>query len=142
MKLTKPFYGRICSDIVTTQTQNGSITKFSLVENHKNKNKEDVSTFFNMVAFGKTGEIISQYHNKGDIIYIDCRIENGDYINSDGVKVYGYNFVVSSFQFVPNYTKKTKNSDDDNIEFDVSDIKAKVVLDEDGVPESLDDIPF
>ena len=53
-----------------------------------------------MVAFGKTAETISNYFHQGSRIVVHCHVQNDNYTNKEGNKVYQTNFIVDSFSFV------------------------------------------
>lgn len=71
----------------------------------KRKFKKDESDFINIVAFGKSAELLGQYTNKGSKIGIVGRIQTGSY-EKDGVKIYTTDIVVDEFEFLD--SKKTE----------------------------------
>lgn len=83
-----------------------AVTKFSIAVNRMKKGEAD---FINCVAFGKTGETISQYTAKGNEIGIQGHLQTGSYNNKDGVKVFTSDVIVDRFFFVGN-----KGSNDNN----------------------------
>ena len=67
--------GNITRTPETRHTQSGtSVTKFGLATNRKFKDAEEVC-FVDLVAFGKVGEIIQKYCDKGDPIMVDGRLQ-------------------------------------------------------------------
>lgn len=96
----------------STGTNATAITRFSIAVSRKFKNAEGnyESDFINCVAFGKTAEFISKYFSKGSMIGICGRIQTGNYINNDGVKVYTTDVVVEEAEFLE--SKKSQNNDD------------------------------
>jgi len=89
------------TELKTTQSQT-SICSFSLAVTRKFKDKsgEKVTDWINCTAFGKTAETISKYFSKGSKIMIDGELQNNNYTNKDGQKIYQTVVVVSSFEFV------------------------------------------
>jgi len=68
------------------------VAKFSLATNetYKNKAGEKVTDtqWHNLVAWGKTAEIIAQYLKKGSEVAIEGKILNRNYTDKEGVKRY------------------------------------------------------
>ena len=62
--------------------------------------KKDETDFINCVAFGKTGETITQYLTKGRQIAVTGSIRTGSYDAQDGTKRYTTDVAVESFEFV------------------------------------------
>ena len=68
--------------------------------NFKNKDGERESDFINIVAFGKTAELLNQYFGKGQQIALEGRIQTGSYDKEDGTRVYTTDVIVNQFDFV------------------------------------------
>ena len=62
--------------------------------------KDDPSDFFNVVAFGKTAEIIAERLGKGSPILINGHMQTGSYDHKDGHKVYTTDLIVDRFEFL------------------------------------------
>lgn len=79
-----------------------SIATFSVATNtvYKDKSgaKKEETDFHNVKAFGKTADIICQYFDKGDEIFVEGRIKNSNY-EKDGQKVYRTDIILDKFQF-------------------------------------------
>jgi single-strand DNA-binding protein len=76
------------------------ITRFDLAVNRKGKSKENSeSDFFHCTSFGKTAEFIEKYFDKGSKMLLSGRVENNNYTNKNGEKVYGYQVVVEEVEF-------------------------------------------
>ena len=84
--------GRLGQD---PETKNGAC-KFSIATNDGTKDKPKTN-WHNIVAFGKTGEVLQKYLKKGDQIAIVGRL---DY-NKHDEKIYT-SVIVTSFTFVGN----------------------------------------
>ena len=76
------------------------------------RNKEQ-SDFINIVAFGKTAELIAEYHETCDQIAISGTIWTGSY-EKEGTKVYTFEVCVNQITFVKSSAKKEEKQDDDN----------------------------
>lgn len=75
--------GRLTRDPESKQTQSGELAKFSVAVDNFGRDKG--ATFFDCVAFGKTGEYVNKYITKGRSVIVQGRIESNK--GSDG-KVY------------------------------------------------------
>ena len=79
------------------------ITRFSVAvdKRFKNKNNPDAPTadFFNITCFGKLGEFAKDYLKKGTKVVIEGRIENNNYTDANGNKVYRDQIVAESIEF-------------------------------------------
>ena len=62
--------------------------------------KNEKTTWHNIVAWGRQGEVIHEYLHKGDPIFVEGRIENRSYDDKDGNKKYISEIVLSSFTFI------------------------------------------
>lgn len=66
------------------------VAKFSLATNETYKNskgeKVDETTWHQLVAWGKTAEIIHQYTDKGSEIAIEGKLINRSYTGKEGIK--------------------------------------------------------
>ena len=88
-------------EIRYTDGQNQTcIARFSIaVDRRYKKGNDDSADFFDVVAFGKTGEFVEKYVTKGMKLICIGRMENNNYTNRDGQKVYGMRFVVEEIEF-------------------------------------------
>ena len=93
--------------------------------------KRDESDFINCVAFGKTGETISEHFAKGNRIALTGNIRTGSYEAQDGTKRYTTDVVVASFEFIE--TKNSTSNSDDSFGAGIPD---------DVVPEDDGEMPF
>ena len=73
--------------------------------------KKDETDFINCVAFGKTGETITQYLTKGRQIAITGSIRTDSYDAKDGTKRYTTDVIVETFEFVESKKKETNEFD-------------------------------
>lgn len=56
----------------------------------------DRCNWFTVKAFGKQAEVVSSYVKKGDRILVEGRIDFGEYVNKEGVKVITTDIVASN----------------------------------------------
>ena len=95
------FYGRIVRDIECRYTsQNMAIARFSIAVNRKYKSEDKKADFFNITAFGKKAETLSQYFHQGSRIVVYCHPQQEQYTKQDGTKVDTVVFILDEFDFV------------------------------------------
>ena len=105
-------------EISRKQGNNGKETtvgKFDLAVGKKfrSENGPD-SDFFHCVIFGKSAEFLEKYFKKGTKAAISGLIENNNYTNKDGEKVYGFNVIVDELEFAQKKSKENEETDDSN----------------------------
>lgn len=77
-----------------------AIASFSVAVNRKFKrDNEPEADFFNCTAFGKQAEFIEKYLKKGTKILLSGRLQNDNYTNKEGQKVYGVKVMVEEIEF-------------------------------------------
>jgi single-strand DNA-binding protein len=96
--------GRLTRDPELKYTQGGaSVASFSIASSYtyaKDGAKKETTSFFNCVAWGKTGEIIAQYVKKGHRIAIEGRLQQRSWDGPDGNKRTAVEIVVENFNFI------------------------------------------
>ena len=93
--------------------QNGdqfAISRFSIAVDRrfvrKAQDGNDVTTdFFNCTAFGKQGEFVDKYLKQGTKVVVSGRIQNDNYTNKNGEKVYSVQIIAEEIEFA-----ESKNS--------------------------------
>ena len=81
-------WGNVGKDPETKTTQNGkTICTFSIAS----KTGKDKTSWFNVICFGKTAEIVSQYVKKGSLISVSGQIEIEKYEEKYYTKVIANN---------------------------------------------------
>lgn len=98
-------YGNLTRDPELRAIPSGQqVATFGIATNRTFKNKEgqqqDQTEFHNIVAFGRTAEVMGQYLKKGRPVFIDGRIQTRSW-DKDGTKQYRTEIVVDTFQFGP-----------------------------------------
>lgn len=96
--------GRLTRDSEVRYSQNDSsmaIARFSLAVDRRFKKQGDTVTadFFNCTAFGKQGEFVEKYLKQGTKIVVTGRIQNDNYTNKEGQKVYSVQIMVEEIEF-------------------------------------------
>ena len=77
-----------------------AIASFSVAVNRKFKRQgEPEADFFNCTAFGKQAEFVEKYLKQGTKILLAGRLQNNNYTNKEGQKVYGVQIMVEEIEF-------------------------------------------
>ena len=78
-----------------------AIARFSLAVDRRFKRQGDTVTadFFNCTAFGKQGEFVEKYLKQGTKVVVTGRIQNDNYTNKEGQKVYSVQVIVEEMEF-------------------------------------------
>ena len=143
--------GNLTRDPEVRTTPNGqSVANFSLAVNRSCKgsdgNQQESVSYIDCVAWGRTGEVIAQYMQKGRPILVSGRLDQRAW-EQDGQKRSKVEVVVEDFNFVGGGSgsgdfggsNRNANSTDDpnkkTDEVEVEDIKEDEAI-------NLDDIPF
>ena len=111
--------GRLVKDPEVTVSANGtSIAKFSIAVDRKFKREgEPEADFFNCVSFGNQAQFIENYLHKGTKVVVTGRIQNNNYTNTEGRKVYDVRIMVEEIEFAESKgeSKEEKKNDFINI---------------------------
>ena len=111
--------GRLTRDPEIRYSQSDSnmaIAKFSLAVDRRYKKQGDevIADFFNCTAFGKQGEFVEKYLKKGTKIVVTGRIQNDNYTNKDGQKVYSVQIIVEEMEFAESKAAAGQEGQTDN----------------------------
>ena len=74
--------GRITKDLELKQAGQTQVTNFSMAV--ENPYKKDDASFFDIVAFGKTAELLNQYCSKGSKIGVDGTLKQDRFTDKEG----------------------------------------------------------
>ena len=96
-------YGNLTRDPELKALPSGQqVASFGLATNRSFKNRDgqqqEQTEFHNIVAFGRTAEVMGQYLKKGRPIYVEGRLQTRSW-DKDGAKQYRTEIIVDSFQF-------------------------------------------
>lgn len=96
-------YGNLTRDPETKALPSGqTVANLSVATNRewkdKDGNKQEEVEYHNVVAFGKTADVMAQYLQKGRPVYIEGRLQTRSW-DKDGQKQYRTEIVVDTFQF-------------------------------------------
>lgn len=98
-------YGNLTRDPEVRALPSGQqVATFGLATNRTFRNKEgqqqEQTEFHNIVAFGRTAEVMGQYLKKGRPVFVEGRIQTRSW-EAEGKKNYRTEIVVDNFQFGP-----------------------------------------
>ncbi len=101
--------GRLTRDpeVRYTQSRNNekmAIGRFSIaVDRRFARNSQDgndtTADFFNCTAFGRLGEFVEKYLKQGTKVLVSGRIQNDNYTNKSGEKVYSVQIIAEEIEF-------------------------------------------
>lgn len=97
--------GRLGKDIDLRQTGAGSsIANMTLATDRRYKdgqgNAQTETEWHNIVFFGKTAEIASQYLHKGSSVYVEGRLRTRKYTDKQGIERYVTEIIGETLQFL------------------------------------------
>lgn len=98
--------GRLTRDPEVTTSQNGNtFARYSIAVDRKVKREgQPEADFFNCVSYGKQAEFVEKYLKKGTKVVLSGRLENNNYTNKDGQKVYDIRISVDEIEFAESKT--------------------------------------
>jgi len=101
--------------IIRTTANGGSVANLSLATtdkyNDKQGNKVDKTEWHNLVAFGKSAEIIGQYVKKGSSLYIEGKLQTSSWEDKNGGgKKYKTEILIATFQFLGDKNSNNQGS--------------------------------
>lgn len=136
--------GRLVRDPETryTQTTNTLVASFSVAVNRRytKEGEERQADFFNVTAWGKTGEFCSKYFKKGQEILIEGRLENRSWEDDQGQKHYATDIIAEQVEFCGSKKDNETNSEYPGITSN-NNLSNDVNVKNDFIP-SDDDLPF
>lgn len=107
MNLNKVFLiGRLTRNPEIRTTNSGqTVCVFGLATNRiwidQNKQKQEKTEFHNIVLWGRLAEIASQYLAKGNLVFIEGRIQTRSWQDNEGNKRYTTEIVADNIQLGP-----------------------------------------
>ena len=107
--------GRLTRDpeVRYPQSEDGStVAHFSLAVDRRFKRAGDAEAdFFNCTAFGRQAEFVEKYLRRGTKMVVTGRIQNNNYTNRDGQKVYSVQIIVEELEFAESKAASANNND-------------------------------
>lgn len=108
--------GRLVKDPEVSVSASGtSIAKFSIAVDRKFKREGDPSAdFFNCVSFKTQAQFVENYLHKGTKVVVTGRIENNNYTNKEGRKVYDVRIMVEEIEFAESKSEGKSESKEES----------------------------
>lgn len=107
------FIGRLTRDVELRCSANGQsqVARFSIAVPRKFKRDGDPDAdFFNCTLFGKAAESVAKFFSKGKMIAVTGRVENDNYTDKNGNKVYGTRILVEEWDFCEGKNENAMNT--------------------------------
>lgn len=101
--------GRLTKDPEVSSSASGTAyARYSIAVDRKFKREnEPTADFFNCVSFGKQAEFVEKYLKKGTKIVVTGSIQNNNYTNREGNKVFEVRIMVEEVEFAESKTNNT-----------------------------------
>jgi single-strand DNA-binding protein len=93
--------GRIARDPEMRYTTSGMAVvnfRIAVARQRRGQDQEEQTDWLDIVAFGKTGEFVAQYLDKGALIGVEGRIQSRNWQTQDGQQRYSVEIVANSVQ--------------------------------------------
>lgn len=130
-------------EIRYTQSENSlAIARFTVAVNRRfaRQGETDVD-FFNCTAFGKQAEFVEKYFKQGSRMLLTGRVQNDNYTNKNGEKVYSVQIIAEEIEFAER--KNTSQSAGGSADIGAPDPSAAANDDFMNIPQkSEDELPF
>ena len=103
--------GRLTRDPeVSSSTTGTTFARYSIAVDRRFKREgEPDADFFNCTSFGKQAEFVERYLKKGTKVVVSGRLQNNNYTNKDGQKVYTTDVIAEDQEFA-----ESKNASGNN----------------------------
>lgn len=107
------FIGRLGKEVECRYMPNGdAVASFSIAVGWKSKDKEGCE-WVNVTAFGKLGEICSEYLVKGSQVFVSGRFKTEKYTDKEGVERYATKIIADKMQMLGSKQESSNGDDDD-----------------------------
>lgn len=108
--------GRLVKDNeISSSTSGTTFLRNSIAVNRKFKKEgEPDADFFSFTMFGKGAETFEKYTHKGSKVFLAGRMQNNNYTNKDGQKVYDVRLMVDDFEFLDSKDSNTETKAESN----------------------------
>ena len=102
------FLGRMTNDPEITYTQGESamaIARFDFaVDRRGSREGEPNADFFRCTAFDRKAELLERFGRKGLKLLLTGKMQNNNYTNKEGVRVYSMQYLVDDVEFAESKT--------------------------------------
>lgn len=123
--------GRLTAEpqISTGGANNTSIAKYGIAVDRRYKREGGpTADFFNVTSFGKQAEFIGNYMHKGTKVVLEGELQNDNYTNKEGQKVYRDQIICNSIEFAESkkVAESSGTTDDSFVNTNISDDEAEL----------------
>lgn len=110
---------RLTKDPEIVNTTNGTtIARYNIAVDRKFKREGDPDAdFFQCTSFGKQAEFVERYLTKGIKVVITGRVQNNNYTDKNGQKVYGTVILVEEIEFAESKKTGSENKEASSDDF-------------------------
>ena len=104
--------GRLTKDPEISSSASGTtFARYSIAVDRKYKQEgEPDADFFNCTSIGKQGEFVERYLKKGTKILVTGRLQNNNYTNKEGHKVYDVRVITEEVEFAESKGSQQQNT--------------------------------
>ena len=147
--------GRLTRDPEVRAAGTTTVAKFSIAVDRRFKREgEPEADFFNCTAFGKQADFVERYLRRGIKMVVVGRIQNDNYTNREGQKVYSVQVMVDELEFAESknaqsgdYSQQTggfQAESDFGAAQPISRPQPSQAVADDfmSIPDSVDELPF
>jgi len=100
--------GRITKDLKLKQAGQTQVTNFSMAVD--NPFKKDDTSFFDIVAFGKTAQLLNNYCGKGSKILIEGNLKQDRFQDKEGLNRSVVRVIANRIEFLDNKCSNQQNN--------------------------------
>ena len=106
--------GRLTKDPEISSSASGTtFARYSIAVDRKYKQEgEPDADFFNCTSFGKQAEFVEKYLKKGTKIIVSGRLQNNNYTNKEGHKVYDVRVITEEVEFAESKGSQQQTQND------------------------------
>jgi len=147
--------GRLTRDPEVRAAGTTTVAKFSIAVDRRFKREgEPEADFFNCTAFGKQADFVERYLRRGIKMVVVGRIQNDNYTNRNGEKVYSVQVMVDELEFAESKNAQGGGSFQqpagapqdggfgDSQSFSRPQPSQAIAEDFMSIPDSVDELPF
>ncbi len=88
-----------------------AIARFSIAVNRRFARQGDTDVdFFNCTAFGRQAEFVEKYFHQGSRMLLSGRVQNDNYTNKNGEKVYSVQIIAEEVEFAERKSTADSNA--------------------------------
>lgn len=124
--------GRVGRDPEFKETSGGDLAHFSMATSYRQKDREEVTEWHNIVVFGRLTDVVGKYVFKGDLLYVEGRLRTRKWTDKNGDDRSTTEIVADRIELLGRSSKRTEEQDAPR--------KARAA--DAGVEGLSDDIPF